>query len=466
MIKFKSKIRNERLEIKNKLGRDEELNNRELEILANNNIRGLMAVRIVSPRKMLFFCPEAMPLRNYLGGGLTREDFALVIAQIVRIAQKITEFTLQLSNLELSADNVYIVRNTRELMFIYRPVISAGAVCDINGFMNSIIRCTSFSAQQDTKYVGELETVLRKMEKFPSKMMSDYVRHLDPQIFDMVLSGETKKTARVGSEDLTDIMDDDATGLLDESDEELTGLLNEDDLATGILNEDDLAAEAVHRDDFAEIDSGKEAAGYSLLFGNDDGGDLYGFYGRTFGNSIPQQNDDLPTGLLNDEDDLPTGLLNDEDDLPTGFLNDEDDLPTGLLDDEDDLPTGLLDDEEPWSGTAISADGDKGTTLHREARTLPWLERCSNGERRRIDKPLFRIGKDKYHVDYFVDGNPAVSRNHACILSKNGRYFIVDNNSLNHSFVDGMIVPIQKEYEIFDGCAVCLANEEFIFHTK
>ena len=462
MIKFKSKIRNDRLEIKNKLGKDEELNNRELEILANNNIRGLMAVRIVSPRKMTFYCPEAMPLRNYLGGGLTREDFALVIAQIVRIAQKIAEFTLQLSNLELSADNVYIVRNTRELMFIYRPVISAGAVCDINGFMNSIIRCTSFSAQQDTKYVGELETVLRKMEKFPSKMMSDYVRHLDPQIFDMVLSDETKKTPRAASEDLTDVMDDDATGLLDESGEELTGLLNEDDLptgllnedddATGILNEDDLAAEAVHGDDFAEKESGNEAAGHSLLFGNDDGGDLYGFYGRTFGNSVSQQNDELPTGLL-DDDELPTGLLSD------------DDLPTGLLSD-DDLPTGLLDDDEPWSGSNGKSSGNDVTTLHREARPLPWLERCSKGERRRIDKPLFRIGKDKYHVDYFVDGNPAVSRNHACILSKNGRYFIVDNNSLNHSFVDGMIVPIQKEYEIFDGCAVCLANEEFIFHTK
>lgn len=442
MRKFKTKIRKNRLEVKYKLDRGEELNVRELEILANNNIRGIMQLRAVSPRKIEFMSPEAVPLRTYLGCGLTREDFALVIAQIVRIAQKISEYTLQLANLELSTDAVYIVKSTRELMFIYCPVISPGAVCDIKGFLNAVIRCTSFSAQQDTKYVEELEAVLKRIEKFPSELMSDYVKHLDSQIFDMVLSESGKRSPKARADDLTDLLrsDDDATGILDDDatgilDDDATGILDDD--ATGILDGDD---NEKHSDDIILPNALRESEtkGYSLLFGNNDGGDLYGLYGRTFGDSMQQGG---------------------EDDFSTGLLDDEDNLPTGLLDDEDDCPSEA-------KKAALSDVAENGTTLHIERKALPWLERCSNGECRRIEKPLFRIGKDKYHVDYFVDGNPAVSRNHAYILSKYGRYFIVDNNSLNHSFVDGMIVPVQKEYEIFDGSAICLANEDFVFHAK
>jgi len=465
MKKYRTKIKDGQLVIKNRLARGEELNNRELEILARNNIRGLARVHEVSSHSIVFTSAEASPLNAYLSSGLNREDFAFVVAQIVRIAQKINEYSLQQNNLELTVENVYIVKKTRELIFIYRPVISTGAASDINSFLNSVIRCTSFSMQQDTKYVEELERVLRQMEKFPSELVSNYVRRLDAQIFNLFLADKTAKK-KYEDDDLTGLLDedDDLTGILDE-DDDLTGLLDEDDDLTGILDEDD---------DLTGLLDETESDSYGLPAKNSNGEPLsWGGF----------DDDEEQTGLLNDADDMPTGILFDETEPPAGSSQKEKEIEGQSLlfgnDDEGDLygyygrnfGNAAVRDEED----VVRAENnrhkqdsyhDDRTTLFREEASMPWLQRCSNGERREIDKPIFRIGKDMYHVDYFVDRNPAVSRNHAHIVSRNGRYYIVDDNSLNHSFVDGMIIPVQKEYEIFEGSNICLANEEFIFHVR
>ena len=80
-----------------------------------------------------------------------------------------------------------------------------------------------------------------------------------------------------------------------------------------------------------------------------------------------------------------------------------------------------------------------------------------------INKPVFRIGKEKSYSDYFVANNNMVSRSHADIISRGERYFIVDLNSKNKTFVNGTPILAQQETEIHDGDAIRLANEEFEF---
>lgn len=75
----------------------------------------------------------------------------------------------------------------------------------------------------------------------------------------------------------------------------------------------------------------------------------------------------------------------------------------------------------------------------------PYLIRLNNYERVDINKPSFRIGKEKSYVDYFVMNNSAVSRIHADIISRAGRYFIKDNNSTNRTFVNGSVIPLSKK---------------------
>ena len=46
------------------------------------------------------------------------------------------------------------------------------------------------------------------------------------------------------------------------------------------------------------------------------------------------------------------------------------------------------------------------------------------------------------------------------------QYFIKDNNSTNHTFVNGTMIPVNQNVEIFDGDALMLANEPFEFHIN
>lgn len=159
------------------------------------------------------------------------------------------------------------------------------------------------------------------------------------------------------------------------------------------------------------------------------------------------ENDDEATGLLEDED---TGLLEDE---ATGLLEDEN---TGLLEDD---ATGLLVDENE---TALI--DDEGTGLLDETQVhYPTLHRVLTDEKIIINKPVFRIGKEKSYVDYFVSNNNAVSRSHADIITRGTRFFIIDLNSKNRTYVNDQAIPVHFEIEIFNNDRIKLANEEFLF---
>ena len=118
--------------------------------------------------------------------------------------------------------------------------------------------------------------------------------------------------------------------------------------------------------------------------------------------------------------------------------------------------------------TVLGGGGGIGETtvlgaVQQEQQQRPHLVRVKNNERIMVDKPVFRIGKERSYVDYFVGDNPAVSRSHANIISRDGTYFIMDTNSTNHTYVNGGMIQSNAEVKLFHGTKIRLANEEFEF---
>ncbi len=93
----------------------------------------------------------------------------------------------------------------------------------------------------------------------------------------------------------------------------------------------------------------------------------------------------------------------------------------------------------------------------------PHLVRTKNNEKIPLNKPVFRIGKERSYVDYFVADNTAVSRSHANIINHNGEFFVVDTNSTNHTYVNGGMIQSNTEVKLSHGTKLRLANEEFEF---
>ncbi|MBQ7203388.1 MAG: trypsin-like peptidase domain-containing protein [Eubacterium sp.] len=117
-------------------------------------------------------------------------------------------------------------------------------------------------------------------------------------------------------------------------------------------------------------------------------------------------------------------------------------------------------------GTTVlssNAGDPNATTVLGASAATACLIRTSNNERINITKPYFKLGKDANRVDYCITGNPAVSRFHASIVSKNGQFFIVDNSTTNHTYVNDSMIPANVETQISDGARIRLADEKFEF---
>lgn len=138
-----------------------------------------------------------------------------------------------------------------------------------------------------------------------------------------------------------------------------------------------------------------------------------------------------------------------EDPEATGLLSD--DQETGLL--QENEATGLLVEEEATGLLNESNEKFQYATLYRGL-TEEWIS---------INKPVFRVGKEKSYSDYFVSNSDKVSRSHADIITRGQRFYIMDLNSKNRTYVNEKAIPAQQEIEIFHGDKLRLANEEFEF---
>ena len=126
----------------------------------------------------------------------------------------------------------------------------------------------------------------------------------------------------------------------------------------------------------------------------------------------------------------------------------------------DDEKTGLCEEE-----TGLLVEEEETTLLENDEQVhFPSLFRVLTEENISINKPVFRLGKEKSYADYFVSNNNAVSRSHADIITRGQRVFVIDLNSKNKTYINDLPIPVQQETEIFNGDRLRLANEEFIFY--
>ncbi len=135
-----------------------------------------------------------------------------------------------------------------------------------------------------------------------------------------------------------------------------------------------------------------------------------------------------------------------------------------------DGPTGYSDDFD--GGTQVLQEEDPGTTVlvdkKAEESALPYyasVQRMRTGEYISLNKPAFRLGKERSYVDYFIGDNNYISRSHADVITRSGRYYIKDLNSKNGTFIRGERIPPNQEIEIVNGERFMLADEEFALWT-
>lgn len=79
-----------------------------------------------------------------------------------------------------------------------------------------------------------------------------------------------------------------------------------------------------------------------------------------------------------------------------------------------------------------------------------------------IDKPVFRIGRERSYVDLCV-ADLVVSRSHCEIIHRDGHWYVRDCNSSNYTYVNGFRIPPNTDHCLSYGDEIMIANVRYRF---
>lgn len=387
MSKLKVKFKDSQITVKSKLSKDEQINARELEILNSKIIRGIMKPTVEGEKKLSYLSPGGIRLEAYLKKGITKNDFFLVIAQILEAVKSIGRNSFNINNLILNMKYVFVNEMTHELHFVYQPIYSSAISSDLASFLYDVAYSVTLALNEDYKCVNNFIAYLKGLQAVSVINIEKYLLDVYPQIYKQVKRQKYGQSEYLGS----------------------------------FKNGKDIYYDMDKRRKPAPLDDGDST---SLLSEKND-------------------KDEATSLLMDDNTDIPTSILEEYD-------NNE---PTSLLVEDEDEATSLLVDDE---ATSLLSEGSQIS--------YPYLIRKNSFDRTDINKPVFRIGKERSYVDCFVANNNAVSRIHADIITRNNCYFVKDENSTNGTYVNGNRLSPNEEVQVFDGDIITFANEEFEFH--
>ncbi len=362
-MKIKAKTKDCQLIVKAKTSFGESIDDKELDRFSRVYLRGFLKPKQSGKNQVEYLGPVGISLYERLKKPILKRDLLFILEQIVVAVQKLQSNSLPLNNLIMDIHYAYMNEVTKEVQFIYLPILNSRDNTNLIDFVESVVYSLQLADEKDSDFVSRFIYFFKALSPLDVNKIEQF-----------------------------------------------------------ILKEDRSVVNTIK----------KQNAGQSGYM-TDKHQDYYRHYAG-------REGDSEATCLLSQEDEA-TGLL--DDDEATGILYDEE--ATSLLDDDENA-TMLLTEEPEY--------------VH-----FPTLFRVSTEESISINKPVFRLGKEKSCADYFVADNVAVSRSHADIITRAGCYFVVDLNSKNHTYVNSESIPVQCEVELHDGDRLRLANEEFTFHV-
>ena len=85
-----------------------------------------------------------------------------------------------------------------------------------------------------------------------------------------------------------------------------------------------------------------------------------------------------------------------------------------------------------------------------------------NKEEVKINKDEFIIGRMKDNVDYYIP-NKAVGKIHAKFIIKDDKFYLVDLESKNGTYIDNVRLKPNAMYEVRKGSKITFANSIYMF---
>jgi hypothetical protein len=336
MSKLKVSIKKSTVTAMMKAGRKERINETELSQLARIKPCGIMHVTKTKKDSVTYTCPANINLTDRLKKAVSKYDFFFMMEQIVIMVEDVYNNGLNVNSVRFNMDDVYINEMTKEMYFIYFPIVGGQESADIVGFIENIIYTMTPVINEDTNYISRFMYYVRSFHGFNGNAIEKYISREERAVVNVLKNKAVTMQQQI---------------------------MQQQTMQQQIMQQ--------------------------VMQGSMDG-----------------------TTVLSD----------------------------------DGISVQQIQQMQPVNYHFAS------------------LTRQVTGEKIELGKPSFVLGKNPEKSDYAVADNTNISRVHAVITMRNGRYYVMDQNSTNGTFINGRIIKAGQETEILPGDCLMLANEEFIFN--
>lgn len=336
MSKLKVSIKKSTVTAMMKAGRKERINETELSQLARIKPCGIMHVTKTKKDSVIYTCPANINLTDRLKKAISKYDFFFMIEQIVIMVEDVYNNGLNVNSVRFNMDDVYINEMTKEMYFIYFPIVGGQESADIVGFIENIIYTMTPVINEDANYISRFMYYVRSFHGFNGNAIEKYISREERAVVNVLKNKAVTMQQQI---------------------------MQQQTMQQQIMQQ--------------------------VMQGSMDG-----------------------TTVLSD----------------------------------DGISVQQIQQMQPVNYHFAS------------------LTRQVTGEKIELGKPSFVLGKNPEKSDYAVADNTNISRVHAVITTRNGRYYVMDQNSTNGTFINGRIIKAGQETEILPGDCLMLANEEFIFN--
>ena len=330
MSKLKVSIKKSTVTAMMKAGRKERINETELSQLARIKPCGIMHVTKTKKDSVIYTCPANINLTDRLKKAISKYDFFFKIEQIVIMVEDVYNNGLNVNSVRFNMDDVYINEMTKEMYFIYFPIVGGQESADIVGFIENMIYTMTPVINEDTNYISRFMYYVRSFHGFNGNAIEKYISREERAVVNVLKNKAVTMQQTMQQQIMQQVMQGSMDG-------------------TTVLSDDGISVQQIQQ---------MQPVNYHFAS----------------------------------------------------------------------------------------------------------LTRQVTGEKIELGKPSFVLGKNPEKSDYAVADNTNISRVHAVITMRNGRYYVMDQNSTNGTFINGRIIKAGQETEILPGDCLMLANEEFIFN--
>lgn len=409
MLNFSNESQSNMTYLVYKLSKEDIIDEFVMGMVTNNNIPGILPLVLYEKDGETYIkynVSSKVALKQFIMGVINRKKFIGIISSIVNTLLAADEYMLEHSDFLLDANNIFVTVGSGETAIMCVPLTNCKSNIDIKQFFKEILFGVQFDQNEDCSYIPKLMSYFNSTENFALKDFKQFLAELD----------EDKKEKVQAQQDR-----------IEQDKTEKESNIYKEETVNIPMPQPEVAEVKPSKAMQIEIPgmsepvdttpNTKEKKGKWHLFGS-----------KKEKNNAPSVSITIPKV----EPDMAVSAHIGE----TTVLS-----------------------EPVYGETTVLSDSNAGEKV-------PYLLRRKNGEKIYIRKSLFHIGKEPSYADYVISDNPTISRGHADIITKNMSFYIMDNNSKNHTYVNGTKVVSQEMCLIQAGDVIKLSNEEFEFGVE